>query len=66
MLATSEIPPATMTEDVVVADDDYITDEEELKDHNEAVFEDLENLEDDLVWVDSKASLRDTSMIGPS
>lgn len=42
------------------------TNDAELGAHEDAVFEDLECLDGDLVWVATKVSLHDTSMIGPS
>uniref|UniRef100_M1DFU1 Polyprotein protein n=1 Tax=Solanum tuberosum TaxID=4113 RepID=M1DFU1_SOLTU len=59
---------AAVTGDANVADYGYETDapetdEEELGDHEEAVFKDLDG---DFVLVAKEASLRDTSMIGPT
>jgi len=54
MPVSSKIPTATVTGDAVVDDDgDEVdapeTDQEEPRDHKEAVFEELEDLEGD--WV---------------
>jgi len=71
MPVVSRIPLATVTEDAVATDKDDESDtpemdEEELGAHDEVVFEDLEDLEGDLVRVATEASLHDTSMIDSS
>ncbi|KAH0715957.1 hypothetical protein KY285_008862 [Solanum tuberosum] len=71
MPATSEIPLATVIGDTAIANngdetDAPETDDEEFRYNEEVVFEDLEDLKGDLVWVAMEASLRDSSMIGPS
>uniref|UniRef100_M1DTR8 Integrase core domain containing protein n=1 Tax=Solanum tuberosum TaxID=4113 RepID=M1DTR8_SOLTU len=70
-LAISEIPPTTVTGDSALANDGEEsdareTDEEELVTQEEVVYEDLEDLEGDVVQVATEASLWDTSMISPS
>uniref|UniRef100_M1E1A6 Uncharacterized protein n=1 Tax=Solanum tuberosum TaxID=4113 RepID=M1E1A6_SOLTU len=69
--ADSEIPPATVIRDSTVADEDgesntLEVDEKDLLDQEIYVYEDLEDLEGDISWVATEASLCDTSMIGSS
>ncbi|WMV50293.1 hypothetical protein MTR67_043678 [Solanum verrucosum] len=71
MAVTFEIPPATLNRDVSAGNDYRELDrleknEAEFRAHENSVFYDLEDLEGDLVQVSTKASLSDTSKIGPS
>ncbi|WMV13737.1 hypothetical protein MTR67_007122 [Solanum verrucosum] len=70
MPVISEILPASVTGHAVIADDSdetdaLKTDEEDFRDHEEAVFDDLEDLKGNLVQADKEASFRDISMIRP-
>uniref|UniRef100_M1DBV8 Polyprotein protein n=1 Tax=Solanum tuberosum TaxID=4113 RepID=M1DBV8_SOLTU len=65
----SKFLPATVTGDVTTIDGDGEfdapeTNEEERGTHDEAMYEDLEELEGDIVQMVTEASMRDTSMIG--
>uniref|UniRef100_M1DEM3 Polyprotein protein n=1 Tax=Solanum tuberosum TaxID=4113 RepID=M1DEM3_SOLTU len=66
-----EIPPTAVTGDVAAPDEDgesdtLETDEKDLVSHEIDMYEDLDDLEGDMLWVVMKASLCDTSMINSS
>uniref|UniRef100_M1DND7 Polyprotein protein n=1 Tax=Solanum tuberosum TaxID=4113 RepID=M1DND7_SOLTU len=69
VLASSQIPPTNVTEDVAVVDEDGESDmpemdEEELGTHEKAYYEDLEDLEGDFLWVATEASLHSMPIVG--